>query len=129
MLNEKTCHWQFVVLLSLCLSAQSGESSRTDRDTATDNPRRLQVAVAQPLVIPGDVAENIRNLKPLVTNAAKQGAELVVFSECALTGFDLKGVGVKAALASGLISASSLETCLQLNLAMIACNRSVLPSA
>ena len=93
MLNEKTCHLQFVVLLSLCLSAQSGESSRTDRDTAADKPRRLQVAVAQPLVIPGDVAENIRNLKPLVTNAAKQGAELVVFSECALTGFDLKGVG------------------------------------
>jgi predicted amidohydrolase len=32
---------------------------------------------------------------PLVTEAAKRGADLVVFSECVITGFDLKGVGVK----------------------------------
>lgn len=60
--------------------------------------KRLNVAVAQPLVIPGNVAANIGNLKPLVAEAGKRGAELIVFSECALTGFDLKGVGFKAAL-------------------------------
>jgi predicted amidohydrolase len=61
--------------------------------------QRLTVAVAQPLVVPGAVARNVQNIEPLVAEAVKRGARLVVFSECSITGFDLKGVGAEAAIA------------------------------
>jgi predicted amidohydrolase len=48
----------------------------------------LKVAVAQPLVVPGDVAKNLCRMEPLVAQAALQGAGLVLFSECGLTGYD-----------------------------------------
>ena len=60
----------------------------------------LLVAVAQPLTVPGDVAGNIDRMAPLVVEAARRGAGLVVFSECAVTGYDHKGAG--AAAAAGL---------------------------
>lgn len=59
---------------------------------------KLLIAVAQPLVIPGDVAENIRRMKPLVAEAARRGAGLVLFSEAGLTGCDFKNAGLHAAL-------------------------------
>jgi predicted amidohydrolase len=62
--------------------------------------QQLKVAVAQPLVLPGKVKQNIQNMESLVAAAAKRGAELVVFSECGITGYDLKGVGVRAAISS-----------------------------
>lgn len=49
----------------------------------------LCVGVAQPLAYPGDVRENLRRMAPLVDRAADHGAQLVVFSECGLTGYDL----------------------------------------
>jgi predicted amidohydrolase len=58
----------------------------------------LNVACAQPSVVPGDVAQNIRAMEPLVVEAARRGAQVVLFSECALTGYDLKGVGAAAAV-------------------------------
>ncbi len=38
-------------------------------------------------------------MEPMVTEAARRDAELVVFSECGITGYDLQGVGARAALA------------------------------
>jgi predicted amidohydrolase len=66
-----------------------------------DHPavRQLRVAVAQPLVAPGAVDKNVRNMEPPVVDAVRRGAEMVVFSECVITGYDLKGVGAKAAVA------------------------------
>jgi predicted amidohydrolase len=58
----------------------------------------LLVAVAQPRAVPGDVKGNIDRMEPLVEEASRRGARLVVFSECGITGYDLKGVGATAAL-------------------------------
>jgi len=60
----------------------------------------IRVAVAQPMVVPGDVDENIRRMAPMVEQAAKQHAHLALFSEAGITGYDLKGVGISAALAA-----------------------------
>lgn len=62
-------------------------------------PGEIRVAVAQPLVVPGAVETNVRSMQSLVIEAARQNAQLVVFSECGITGYDLKGVGAKAAIA------------------------------
>lgn len=64
-------------------------------------PAQLRVAVAQPLVVPGEVAKNIAAMEPLVAEAAQRGARLVVFSECGVTGYDLQGQGLRAAIALG----------------------------
>jgi len=58
----------------------------------------LRVAVAQPLAVPGDVSGNIDRMEPLVAEAARQGARLAVFSECGITGYDLKGKAAAAAV-------------------------------
>ena len=65
--------------------------------THANNPI-LKIGVAQPMVLPGQVEENIRRMEPLVAEAAGRGAKLVVFSECSVTGYDLKGVGLAAAV-------------------------------
>jgi predicted amidohydrolase len=66
--------------------------------TGNRKPGDIRVAVAQPLVVPGAVETNVRSMEPLVIEAARQNAQLVVFSECGITGYDLKGVGAKAAI-------------------------------
>lgn len=65
---------------------------------ADDGVWQVRIAVAQPLVTPGDVVANIRAMAPLVAEAARRGAKLVLFSECGITGYDLQGVGAGAAL-------------------------------
>jgi len=70
---------------------------REDRAATGAAVRALKVGIAQPLVVPGDVDGNIRNMEPLVAEAARRGAKLVLFSECGITGYDLKGVAVRAA--------------------------------
>ena len=61
-------------------------------------PQCLHVACIQPLAVPGDVSENIRRMKPLIAEAARRGARLVLTSEAAITGYDLDGVGQRAAI-------------------------------
>ena len=61
------------------------------RQEANGSRTLLRVAVAQPLVDPGDVSGNVARMQPLVAEAARRGAELIVFSECGITGYDLKG--------------------------------------
>ena len=71
-------------------------SAAEPRPAAEAAVRRLRVAVAQPLVTPGDVPKNIQAMQPLVAEAAGRGAQLVMFSECGITGYDLQGVGAGA---------------------------------
>ena len=59
----------------------------------------LAVTVAQPLVHIGHVEANIADMAPMVEAGARDGASLVVFSECGLTGYDKRGIGVGAAIA------------------------------
>jgi len=66
--------------------------------TASEGNRDFRVGVAQPLVIPGETQTNARNMEPLVIEAARRNAKLVVFSECGVTGYDLKGAGANAAI-------------------------------
>ena len=68
-------------------------------NVAVANERNeLRVAIAQPAVQPGDVKGNVQRMRPLIAEAARQKAELVVFSECGITGYDLKGIGAAAAI-------------------------------
>ena len=63
------------------------------------NPTKtLHVACIQPLAVPGDVPENIRRMEPLIAEAARRGARLILTSEAAVTGYDLDGVGQRAAI-------------------------------
>jgi predicted amidohydrolase len=86
-------------LISLLLLLSTVDA-RADESPATASTDRVElgVAVAQPLVVPGDVKGNIDRMQPLIAEAARQGARLVVFSECGITGYDLKGKGAAAAL-------------------------------
>ncbi len=84
--------WQGKLLLALLAALLNGCVSLRGSES------ELGIAVAQPLVIPGAVETNVRNVEPLVIEAARRGARLVVFSECGVTGYDLKGTGAKAAI-------------------------------
>lgn len=61
-------------------------------------PGSLRVAAAQPLVVPGDVEENLARMEPLVAEVSRRGAHLVLFSEAGLTGYDPDGMGCDAAI-------------------------------
>lgn len=58
--------------------------------------RELGVAVAQPLVVPAAIDHNLAMMEPLVHEAARQGAQVVLFSECGVNGYDLdnRSIGV-----------------------------------
>jgi predicted amidohydrolase len=68
------------------------------RASANDVQHELCVATAQPLVVPGDVGGNIDRMAPLVAEAARRGARLVVTSEAGICGYDLDGRGAAAAI-------------------------------
>lgn len=58
----------------------------------------MRIAVLQPLVVPGDVDENLRRAAVLLESAARGGARLALFSECGLTGYDHACVGLRSAI-------------------------------
>ena len=87
-----------VVLLAIPLVQVSVHASCAEPDVERAVTSQLKVAVAQPFVIPGDVKRNVQNMQPMVAEAARRGAKLIVFSECGITGYDLKGVGMAAAI-------------------------------
>jgi len=59
---------------------------------------QLRVAIAQPMVVPGDCVENIRRMEHLVRRGSELGADIVLFSECGITGYDLNNVGIESAI-------------------------------
>jgi len=61
-------------------------------------PVQVHIAIAQPLVVPGDLHENVRRMTPIVADAAARGAQIMLFSECGVTGYDLKNVGTANAI-------------------------------
>lgn len=63
-----------------------------------DSKRKLQIALCLPMGVPGDIAENIRRMEPMVADAARAGADIALFSECSITGYDLKKVAFNAAM-------------------------------
>jgi len=100
--NLRAACWAVVpvaILFARTASGVGAEGNPTARPLAEASLVQLHVAVAQPLVMPGDIARNVARMEPMVTAAARRGAELVVFSECGITGYDLRGVGTKAAIA------------------------------
>ena len=58
----------------------------------------LRIALAQHWTVPGDVAGNGQRIGAMVCEAAERGADAVLFSECALTGYDLLGRCAAAAV-------------------------------
>ena len=58
----------------------------------------LRIAVAQPAVVPGDIERNLDDMRSMAAVAAAQGAVLILFSECGITGYDHQGVGIRHAL-------------------------------
>ncbi len=58
----------------------------------------VDVAVCQPLIVPGRVADNAEAIRLMALEAHEQGARLAVFGECSLTGYDFRGYGIDAAL-------------------------------
>lgn len=52
----------------------------------------MKIAAGQFTCVPADVAANVRQMTLLAGQARAQGAELVVFPELALTGYELETV-------------------------------------
>lgn len=63
-----------------------------------DAPKRLNIAVALPMVVPGDIALNIERMEPMVAQAAAGGADVILFSECGITGYDHRLISYNAAM-------------------------------
>lgn len=61
----------------------------------------INIALAQPLVVPGNIDLNIRRTIDMTHIAADRDADAVLFSECGLTGYDHAGIGVRAAIEAG----------------------------
>ncbi|QNE79079.1 carbon-nitrogen hydrolase family protein [Streptomyces finlayi] len=55
----------------------------------------MKIAAAQFTCVPADVPANVRQMAALAAEARVQGAELVVFPELALTGYELEAVSAR----------------------------------
>ena len=58
----------------------------------------VRIGVAQPLTVPGDVGENIQRMRPLIEQVGSE-ADLILFSESSMTGYDHAGIAIRAAVA------------------------------
>ncbi|MDQ1122363.1 carbon-nitrogen hydrolase family protein [Microbacterium trichothecenolyticum] len=62
--------------------------NRQQTPDATSSPASLRLAVVQTAAVPGDVAGNVARATLLVEQAAAGGADLVLFPEAVVTGYD-----------------------------------------
>ncbi|MFJ9769641.1 carbon-nitrogen hydrolase family protein [Kitasatospora sp. NPDC101157] len=58
----------------------------------------MKIAAAQLSCVPADIPSNVRQLVALAEQARSQGAELIVFPELALTGYELDALATEPAL-------------------------------
>ena len=72
------------------------------RHTRRDMTDTLKVGLAQLNPKVGDVAGNLAKVRAARAEAAKQGADLVLFSELVLAGYFAGGPGAEARLPAGL---------------------------
>lgn len=63
--------------------------------------RVVKIAAAQLTCVPADVEANARQIATLARDAREQGAELVVFPELALTGYELEAISARPDLLVG----------------------------
>ncbi len=66
----------------------------------------MKIALAQLSYIPGDIRYNCNKIITAVEEAARQGAELVIFSEMALTGYPPKDLLLHEEMVAGSMSAA-----------------------
>jgi 5-aminopentanamidase len=86
-----------------------------ERKDAPDSPKQLRVAVAQVASVAGDIGANLATVQKYSTKASKEGAQLIVFPEKFLTGYEprlLKEKGDTALLKPG---DAALETLARLS--------------
>ena len=87
-----------VGLSSFCFTGCAAAQGGAEAASQWDEPGEMVVAIAQPLVSPGDVDGNITRMAPMVAEAARRGAHMVVFSEAGITGLDHDGISGAAAV-------------------------------
>src|ERR687896_1659970 len=70
------------------------------------NTNHLRIALAQLNPTVGDIAGNVSRLKRAYAEAARQGADLVVFSELYITGYPPEDLVLKPAFAAAARAAT-----------------------
>lgn len=83
-------HRQMSLLAILCLAFLSGCAGVADHEAGTHDDANVRVAGIVLKWIRADKEANFRRLEPMVREAAKGGARIVVTTECFLDGYAIK---------------------------------------